>query len=128
ITTSVPALQLGVESIDVINFRRPAGLAQFVQDEIAFRIHVRSDMMGDLSGGVTQPNPLVEGCRPEPHFASFTKLIPTPEPDMMPLTRAVADWSLEGQVLLPAEKKKVAHRRVIIWAAKHRVRGNSQAA
>src|SRR6516165_1922899 len=93
--------------VEAVLPERPLDLARFLQlgdDAVAFRIHVRTDVVRHLPGRVAEADPLIEGRQPEPHGPLLHQLVPAPEPYVMPLARAVADRLLEGQVLLASEQ------------------------
>ena len=63
VSTSVAAFQHIVETIHIILVLRPSGLQEPAHYEIPLGVHVGADVMGDLPGGVAQPNTLIK-CRP----------------------------------------------------------------
>ncbi len=106
-----------MEPVHEIFVLRAAGLLKARHDEVPLGINVRSDVVGDLAGRVAQANPLVERRRTEPDRTSVFQFVPPPEPDMVPLARAVADRQLEGQVLFAVKEKKVADRGIVVGLA-----------
>ena len=113
------ARELGVETV----YQERA-----LADQVALRIHIRSDVMGDLAGRMTQTHPFVQGRRPEPHGTSVFLLIPQPEPDVMPLTRAVADRLLKGQILFSTEEVQRTDWRFGIRLPKHGINRDANTA
>src|SRR4029079_4153676 len=85
-------------------------------------------MVGDLTRGVAQAHFLIEGGGAEPAWAAIIKLIPFPEPDMVAFSRATGERLFEGEVLLPAEQKQIAHRRIVVGTAEDGVGGDAYGA
>src|SRR5271163_1177985 len=75
ITAAVAPLELGVESVVPFDRLHQAGFLEFIRDEIAFRIHIGTDVMRDLPGRVTEAYPLVERRCTDPYRAAFLQLV-----------------------------------------------------
>jgi hypothetical protein len=128
VAATVPAFRGFLEAVDIENLPRPAGGLELSYDPIPLLVKVRPDVMRDLSGGVTESDALIERRRPNPRRPVIFECIPAPEPDMMSLARAIADWLLERQILFSAEQVKVADWRGVIGLAEHGVHGDAEAA
>ena len=98
-----------------------AGLLQFVCDVIAFRIHIGTDVMRDLTGCVAETHPLVECRCTDPGGPALVKfLFQRPQWYMVPPARTAADGLLEklGPALGQIEKgcsPAQRHRAGAVW-------------
>ena len=127
VAAAVLSLQL-LKSVQPENIFCHTSLLQSVDQPITLRVQIRADVMRDLSGRVTQTDSLIEGDGTKPNFLSVIKAIPVPEPDVMPLPRAVANWLLEGEVLLTSKQFQSAHRRGGVRSAQDGIHRNAYAA
>ena len=91
--------KLSFHSIELNHFR----LLQLAREAVALGIHIRADVVRDLTRGVAEAHGLVEGRGAEPSGPSFVQLAPTPEAHMVPLAWAAAQGLLEGEILFTAE-------------------------
>ena len=82
-----------VHPIDALDL---ASLTQIVHDPVAFRVHIRADMMRHLAGGMAEADTLVECRGAEPQRPPPIQFVRTPKAHVVPLARAVANRLLEG--------------------------------
>ena len=99
VAAAVLAFELLMKSVRVINFPRLQRLLQFRHNSVPLGIHIRADVMRDLSSLVTQAHTLVKGRRTKPDRPIVPQFVPTPKPDVMPLAWAMANRLLEGCLL-----------------------------
>src|SRR6476619_3092353 len=89
---------------------------------VALLIYVGSNMMRDLAGRTAQADALVVGSGADPNGpAVVVRLIGLPKPDVIALSRVVADRLLESQIFLTTEEKQITYRRVNVRTGQHRV-------
>lgn len=127
IAAAVLPLQL-LKSVQPENVLGSARLLQSGDEPVSLRIQIRADVMRHLAGRVTQTDPLVKRNRAKPHFPPVVKPIPVPEPNVVPLSWAVANRLLEGKVLFAAEQFEGANGRVFIRPPKDRINCDANAA
>jgi len=127
IASAVFSLQL-LKPVQPENFLCRTHLLQSSDEPVPFCIQIRADVMSHLPGRVTQTNPLIKRDRTKPDLLAVVKPVPAPEPDVMSLTRAVANRLLKGKVLFATEQFEGAHGRIFIRSAKDRINGDANAA
>src|SRR6476469_5696712 len=110
ITAAIAPFKPGVEAVVPFDQLHKGRLLQVLCAEVALRIHIRSDMMRNLSGCVAEPHAIVERRGTDPDGPALIRLVPTPEAHMVPLARTATDGLFEGKVLLAVKQKQVAHR------------------
>jgi hypothetical protein len=99
--------------------RRAGGV---VHKLVALPIDFRADFVRDATRGAAELDPLVIGRRTKPERLSApVNLRRAPEPHVVPLFWAVADWLLEGGILLTAPDIQVAHRSMGVGLPQHDV-------
>ncbi len=128
IPAAVAAFRVLMETLLVGFLLNPTGIFESGHDEVPLCVDIRTDVVGDLAGRMTQPHPGVEGSRTDPDRASSVPALVLPETDMMALARTVPDGLLEGEVLFAAVEKERAYRRVDVGMAKDGIDGDAQAA
>ncbi len=101
IASAVATRKLLVESIDPIDAADLIGVLQISQDLVSFGIHIGTDMVRDLTRGMTESHLMVESGSADPQRISVRiEFRRTPETNVMTLARVLADRLLESQILL----------------------------
>jgi hypothetical protein len=98
------------------------------RDTIALGVHIGSDVMIYLSGGMAEANASIEGRCTEPERPVIFSFGRRPESDMMPLSRAVSDGLLEGQVLLSIKQIETTYRSVVVRSPHNGINHDAKAA
>ena len=101
---------------------------ELLRDTIALGVDIRSDVMSYLSGGMAEANASIEGRRAEPERAVIFSFGRAPESDMVPLSRAVSDGLLEGQVLLSTKQIETTYRSLVVRAPQNGINHDAKAA
>ena len=97
--------------------RRNAGTDKILDKSVAFRVHVRRDVMCNRACVMANADASVEARRAKPDAPRFARsLIDVPEPDMVAPIGTFARRLLEGEVLAASIIVKIAHWRVGVGA------------
>jgi hypothetical protein len=96
IAAAVAAFELLMKAVLPILLLNPVPSLELIGDTIALNVHIRCDVMSYLPIGMAKAYASIEGRRPEPERPIIFSLGRAPEPDMMPLSRAVSDRLLES--------------------------------
>src|SRR5262245_17740491 len=125
IAAPVAAAQRCVKAVNDIGLGQIARLLQVAKQQVALGVNVGGDVMGDLTSGMAETDPLVVSGRARPERSVIViELVGTPETNMMTFSRIRASRQFKGQVLLVTPKVQVAHGSIVIRTPEHRGSGN----
>ena len=84
--------------------------------------------MSDLSSGMAKANASIERRRAKPERSVIFSLGRAPKPDMVPLSRAVSDRLLKGEVLFPTKQIETTYWSLVVRPLDYGINDYSQAA
>ena len=105
IATAVAALKFLVKAIDPARADHTFRLNQFGEEQVALGIHVGRNSMRDFLGITTECYSHIAGRGAYPDRPSVIRFLGTPEANVIPLPRAVADWLFKGEIFLASKEK-----------------------
>ena len=128
IAAAVAAFELFMKTILPILLLNPIPARELFGETIALGVHIRSDVMSYFASGMAKANASIEGRRAEPERPAIFSLGRTPEPDMVPLPRAVSDRLLEGEILLSTKQIETTYRSLVVRALQNGINHDAKAA
>jgi hypothetical protein len=120
VTTAIAAFALCMKAVDRVMLGKHSCMFKVQKQMVALLVNIGGDVMSDLAGRVAQAHALVVRGRSNPNRpALVANFFNSPEANMIPLPRVVADRLLKRQIFFATEEKEITDGSINVRPRKH---------